>query len=299
MRTFFFRRLSATLLVSLLALAAGPAPVAAQETQTLLIRDGNVYINGRMVDPDRLPRSLRTDGIEARYSFTGDFSPVFSIGRGLYRLSEGELVEVDPDAADGDRGGEDGVAVYFRGMDQAAPRARLAPANPAVPEVPSPELQLRMQALQAEAERFRRSARASAGVTEQLDHLMREFDAMIQQAPNAGAAYLADVREQNEQLYGQLMEEWKLDNRAIARAERIRGLDPGPRRDALREELRRDLDALFSLKQQNREREIEALRDEIARLEERLAARERLRAEIIEQRLRALIGEPREEDLRE
>lgn len=230
-------------------LAAFPASSIAQRTQTLLIRDGEVYINGQIVEAEDLPSSLETQGVEARFSFSGDVAPVFTLNGMMYQLLEGRLIEV------GDEAAEDGVAVYFRGGSQDQAAAMRSGASVPGPVVSSSPL-AQMQQLQTQR-------------------------------------YLSEVQAQNAELYDRLVREWQMENETYRLAESIQRLPRGAQRAAQIDLLRKRLDEIFALKQQNREREIEALEAQIEELQERLEMREQHREEIVEKRLQELIEGPR------
>lgn len=86
--------LVAAFLLSTLA----PAPAAAQQTRTLTIRDGTIYVDGRQLGPNQVPGDLNLNGMTAQYQFVGIQQPVielngrlFAIKNGLKKVSEEEL----------------------------------------------------------------------------------------------------------------------------------------------------------------------------------------------------------------
>ena len=105
--------------------------------------------------------------------------------------------------------------------------------------------------------------------------------------------YWDAVRESDESLYQQLVQEWKLESTIQALAARVRAANESSQREKLVAELRDLLSSAFELKQENRRREIDQLEAELNTLQERLKERESLRARIIERRLRELIGNGR------
>ncbi|WP_232798198.1 hypothetical protein [Salinibacter altiplanensis] len=94
------RRLVAGLVLGLL-LWGGLLPVAsAQQTRTLNIRGGTVYVDGQPLSEDRLPDSLNLQSVQADYRFVGIQRPVvelkgrlFVVQDGLRPISEEEVRE--------------------------------------------------------------------------------------------------------------------------------------------------------------------------------------------------------------
>ncbi len=307
---------SATTLALWLALVLA-LPAAAQPTQTLLIRDGDVYINGRRVAPDELPEGLDTWGVEARFSFTGDATPVFSIGRGLYKLVDGRLLPADDAAADGadlalgddPAGDAPGVSVFFRNP-AGAPAARRDPladmagtrAAATPDDVYAVRLQQRLGELQQQAQALQRQSAQAPDplLVQEFDRLIRQFEQMVESSPAAPELqqrrYLDEMQQHDQELYGRLMQEWQMERETHRLADSIRRLPDGPQREAQISQLRDLLDQIFELKQENRRAEIAALKARLAEAQERLEQREALRSTIIDRRLRQLIGAPEQKE---
>lgn len=65
-------------------------PVAsAQQTHTLNIRDGTVYVDGRPLSEDQLPDSLNLQGVRANYRFVGVQRPVVELKGRLFVVEDG------------------------------------------------------------------------------------------------------------------------------------------------------------------------------------------------------------------
>lgn len=74
---------------------AGVGGVAiAQQTRTLDIRDGTVYVDGRALADDQLPDGLALDGVTARYQFVGIQRPVVELKGQLVAVSDSGLTPV-------------------------------------------------------------------------------------------------------------------------------------------------------------------------------------------------------------
>lgn len=75
------------------------APMApAQQTRTLTIRDGTIYVDGQKLSTDQVPSDLDLNGVTAQYQFVGIQRPVielngrlFAIRNGLKKVSEEEV----------------------------------------------------------------------------------------------------------------------------------------------------------------------------------------------------------------
>jgi hypothetical protein len=102
-------------------------------------------------------------------------------------------------------------------------------------------------------------------------------------------SYLSDVERQNKELFERLVREREMEAETMRLAREISTLAAGSPREARIETLRGRLREIFDLKQENRRREIGQLERQLAGLQERLQERERLRDEIIEERIRQLL----------
>ena len=86
--TTFFRTGCGLLLGVMLWGAAAPV-AGAQQTRTLNIRDGTVYVDGRPLADDQLPDSLNLQGINAHYRFLDIQRPVIELNGRLFAVGEG------------------------------------------------------------------------------------------------------------------------------------------------------------------------------------------------------------------
>lgn len=62
---------------------------AAQETHTLDIRNGTVYVDGRALSSDQLPEGLNLEGVTAQYRFLGIQRPVIELNGRLFAVEDG------------------------------------------------------------------------------------------------------------------------------------------------------------------------------------------------------------------
>jgi len=97
MTTFLRTRLAPLLGVLLLWSVLAPT-ASAQQTRTLTIRDGTIYVDGQKLSSDQVPSDLDLNGVTAQYQFVGIQRPVielngrlFAIRNGLKKVSEDEV----------------------------------------------------------------------------------------------------------------------------------------------------------------------------------------------------------------
>ncbi|GIV62003.1 MAG: hypothetical protein KatS3mg044_0869 [Rhodothermaceae bacterium] len=250
----------------LLALVGRVVPARAQQTHTVVIQDGRVQIDGKVLERARLPEGLDLDGVQAHLTFSGPGRPLLEINGALYEVSPEGMVRV------GDAGGNGRVSVFFRSFEPVpgdsllivGPRGRQAVGDPLA------------------REQVLRRARIEA------DEARVEAD----EARVEMQRYLEDLRNQNTRLFERLVRERQMEMETRALAARIQQMPEGRERDALIEQLRTRLDEIFELKQQNRHQEIAQLEIQLETLRREMQERERLRERIVEQRLRELLGQP-------
>ena len=252
--------------------SAGPAHAQTQQ-HTLVIRDGQVWINDQQVPPEKLPRSLVTEGVDAYFSFLGTETPMIEFGGAIYVLEDGGLRELLP--------AERPEAQELDVLGMPLPvesRARLG----GLPE--------------------------AAMDAQRLDQLERSYQQqlLLMQVQAAQAAemarvlprlqvqnYFSEVQQQDQGLYRQLVTELQMEAQARDLALEIQRLPEGALREQRIEALRQRLDSMFELKQENRRLEIRQLEGELEALYKHLSDREALRQRIVEQRLLELINQPR------
>jgi hypothetical protein len=62
---------------------------SAQQTRTLNIRDGTVYVDGKSLSEDQIPDSLNLEGLNAHYRFVGIQRPVIELNGRLFAVEDG------------------------------------------------------------------------------------------------------------------------------------------------------------------------------------------------------------------
>ncbi|MFO8098224.1 MAG: hypothetical protein R6T83_01220 [Salinibacter sp.] len=88
----------AVLLVAVLWTGFGAA-ASAQQTRTLDIRDGTVYVDGEALDNEQLPADLEIDGLSASYQFQGIQRPVVELNGHLVAIADSGLVPITSEEA--------------------------------------------------------------------------------------------------------------------------------------------------------------------------------------------------------
>jgi hypothetical protein len=293
MRAIPFKALRWGMLALVLGLAA-VVPSAAQESHTVRIRDGAVFVDGRRVPQDELPASLRASELQLHLEFTGPAH--FHLDGVEYGIEDGRIVEVPP--------GEDRVVIFFSGNEGELVE---------VPEPPGTALRLRLdgppdgaigtyfQVLDEQAAQFERigeqiAAQRMENFAVMADRLREEAEQtaiMVRAFPRVEVqTYLQGIQNRDRSLYDQLMREQRLELASGELARRIFATEDPESRASLTENLHRQLDEIFELKQENRRDEIAELELQLQELREQLAAREANREAIIGRRLEALLANP-------
>lgn len=121
------------------------------------------------------------------------------------------------------------------------------------------------------------------------------FDVSISQVdrmtPVVEGTYLRDVAARDQALYTRMQREQRMEIEAFSLADQIRTTAEGARRDSLTGELRGLLSELLSLKQEILHEEIQFVAARLDALRARLEEREDRHDEIVDHRLRQLVGE--------
>ncbi len=295
-------------LICTLALFQSAAPPSAypQEVRSLVISGGQVMIDGRTVAHENLPSALDVSGREESYRFIGDGSPVIEINGVLYRLADNTLEVIgNVDAA------ESSIPAFFRpdvfGAQLSAPQSfdlidGIAPVQRGqiLPYEPYSRFNgLKFNALEQKAhqlyqpsEEMARRRIRNADMAQRLASHARQMQEAVLQLPQIEVQqYLGEVRRQDHELFDQIMLEAEMEAMTHELASRIRTLSPNEDRTALLTELRSKLETIFDLKQENRKREIVQLQGQLEELQKRLALRQEKKQQIIEDRMRELIGQ--------
>jgi hypothetical protein len=122
MTTFLRSRLAPLLGVLLLWSALAPL-AAAQQTRTLTIRDGTIYVDGQKLSASQVPSDLDLDGMTAQYQFVGIQRPVIELNGRLFAVRNG-LKKVSEDEVNGQ---ESSVILQEISARSSAARAKAGP----------------------------------------------------------------------------------------------------------------------------------------------------------------------------
>ena len=272
-RTPAFMTLAIGLLVSAMAVHAD-----AQTTWTVSIQEGVVSVNGEVVPADDVPASLNLSDVNVVLGFSGldqAAPPVVELNGMHYVLVPGGLREANEDEVKAYGVSGRGTAFYLARdayMD-AHVQAMQAPLR----EIEQLSRELAEQGPGEVADRMRKNAEEASRMAAVLPQLDTQL-------------YLADVRKENKELYGRMVDEWNREHEVRSLVNQIRALPDGDEREGLEAELRNRLGQMFDFKQENRRREIDQLEAELDELNGRVIERERRREEIIERRFQELLG---------
>jgi len=107
----------------------------------------------------------------------------------------------------------------------------------------------------------------------------------------AEEAYLETLSERDRTLYERLMNERHMEDDVIRLAHALRQTSDPEAKAELRTELRRHLEQMFALKQENRLEEIRQVEEMLNLMREQLAARQEHRDELVDEHLRQLAGD--------
>jgi len=256
-------------LLGVVFLAAVPA-ASAQSTWTLQIADGVVSVNGRVVDADRLPRSLDPQQ-QLRMQWTGSDTTVVAFGDKYYLIERNGLREASPRE----------IEVY------GLPSVTIAGGEffMANPSMVNRQLVDQLSILVTELDQndrrmppaVRENAMRAAQTAAALPHLELQN-------------YWYGLRADDQELFDDYMRERQLESEAFKLARSIALLPSGSERLKIEDELRSVLDMGFELKQKNRQREIEQLESRLDELRQSLDERASKRSQIIERRFRELVN---------
>ena len=236
----------------------------AQNQTTLTIQEGRVLINGKQLDEDQVPRSLDLENLSVFLSFPSSVAPNFELGGRYYTIEDGELNEVRRRDFPNDE-----TTVIFRNTP------------PSLDESVSDREEYEREEYDSRVTRQSvayANAQGAASVSAQ-------HNAMMQQ-------YISEVSQRDRALYEQLIEEFELERETKEIALQARSLPPGDDQDEQIENLRQLLGRIFDLKQENRQREIEQLEEQLSILQKRLSEREAMKDKIIDHRIRQLTETP-------
>lgn len=277
--------LKSSLLVCLMLFSAS---IAGAQTHVIEIREGRVFVDGRVVDGSR---ALPVSGDDAQIDAQID---------ARFELPAHAAIMIDLD----------GIVLRFSpdGVQQLDGTLLSLPLEGQARDISQESAPAEAKFIAAQAEELRRRAREMERIGVQLQsarvpdfELFQMIEMLRQSAMEAERVaqalphfrvqgYLSDVREQNEELYERLVREQRLEAESVRLSAEIRHLSSGAQRDERIAHLRAQLEEIFQIKQDNRQREIEELEARLQSMQRRLEKRARHHDYIIERRLVQLIG---------
>ncbi len=297
-----FQWVAALLVVILL----GGASVSYAQTYTLTIRDGEVYVNGRLLPRDQIPASLDAESYDANLTFP---SSTFEFNGNYYKIENNKLIDLSPaDARDRTtvvfRSGapaenealrEDREAEMEAGSGQVYRREvySVDSSNPnMVMQQYVIELTHNARQLNEMSDEFPQRQEAR-DLIQQVQYQAEQAAQLAQELPYLEMQnYFSAARAEDELLYQRLVSELELERETRRIAEEVRRLPKGEERDFKINELRELLGSILALKQENRQLEIDQLEKQLAILKQRFAEREAKKDRMIERRIKELVGDP-------
>jgi len=90
------------LLLGVLLWSTGAPIAGAQQTRTLTIRDGAIYVDDQRLSNDQVPSDLDLEGITAQYQFVGIQRPVIELKGRLFAVNDG-LTPVSEEEVNGQK----------------------------------------------------------------------------------------------------------------------------------------------------------------------------------------------------
>ncbi len=284
--------------VAVLMFAGATASFA--QTYTLTIRDGEVYVNGKILQRDEIPASLDAETIEATLSFP---QPNFEFNGHYYKIEENKLLDVTPEGRADTR-----TQVIFRsnaavaeGDDGVAYNVQRARTNTGYaystrqgdPNVVMKQyvVDLRQNAAELNAMRETLPQSKAHDLIQQVQIQAEQTAQLAQDLPYLEMQrYFATVRAEDELLYQRLVTELELERETQRLAAEVRQMPSGDDRAFKVAELREMLGTILALKQENRRLEIEQLENQLAVLKQRFSEREAMKDRLIDRRLKELVG---------
>lgn len=275
------------------------------QSRTLVVEQGEIFLDGNKLEDPLLLEKLRANGFEQIrlvFDATGG-TPVLTLGDEQYALLENRLRRVPAPE----------VFPQFRyrvAATEGAPRQQVsfvtqAPAltlgrdegggavGPHVQHMQAMLHYLQAQAVAIERYGLQRGDEQGQAMTEvaaQMIYQVEEAQRVAEALPHAVVEeYYLDVRNADIELYERMMQESQLDRRTQELALKLRRVSDGEAAQRYREELETTLIRLFNLKQQNGRAEIARFQAELDAMRRRLDYRETRRDEIIQRRLDVLI----------
>lgn len=120
-----FSRLGRSLLLGVFLWTAFVPGATAQQTHTLTIRDGSIFVDGTELSTEQLPSDLDVEGVTAQYRFVGIQQPVIELNGRLFAVKNG----LQPVSEEEVNGNQSSVILQEIKTDRDAPSSRAAEGN--------------------------------------------------------------------------------------------------------------------------------------------------------------------------
>ncbi len=285
--------LSTVLLVAFFVTAGVSAQIDLQGDEN------GLRVNGKTIDSSDLPESLSNiiEGAHFALHTSGSFPMRVTINDVQYEVWEGRIVESDK------TGNVSFRLQIRRGPDSSFLGMKIS-SDPDQSSIERVAVRPFLQPADDTAEILLDSSGEALRVAERL--LMQQasltnsqIEAITHATSIAGqdalrplelSNYMADVLGASDELSELLRYEWRKEFEARQMAARIRDIAPGRERDIAIAELREKLETIFSLKQDNRVREINRIRLDLEKMQLQVRERNQAMERLIDARLDELLG---------
>ncbi|GAB5521392.1 MAG: hypothetical protein RhofKO_36430 [Rhodothermales bacterium] len=272
------------------------------QSRTLVVEQGQIFINGQKVNDPVLLKTLQANGFQqVRLAFDASGgTPVLTLGGEQYALLEDRLRKI-PAPQQASRFGYQVRGATDAPLQQVTFFAQAPAFSRDGSEVVAPhvqQMQAQLHNLQAQAVALERyglqrgdeQGKAMTQVAARMIYQVEEVQRVAETLPHAVVEeYFIDVRDTNIELYERMMQESDLDRYTQELALKLRRLPDGEESREYRKNLEETLAHIFDLKQRNRREEIARLQDELDAMRRRVEYRETKRAEIIQRRMEVLL----------
>jgi hypothetical protein len=265
--------------------------------------ENGLRVNGKTIDPSNLPEGLGGMLAEADFSlhWGGSFPMRVTINGEQYEVWEDRIVESDK---------VESGNTHIVGFEIVANPGLITIGSPRPDRPGRPDLgnreRLFVRLVEANVDELdslsqtlrvvKRSLRERPKLTpKQVDEIVNATSAasaMRRDALNMleVSNYLADVLGASDELSELLRYEWREEFEARQMAVEINNMSAGTERDAAIAELRKKLNTIFHLKQDNRTREIRRMRLDLEKMQLQVEERNRNMERLIDMRLDELLG---------
>lgn len=176
-------RTVSTLLLAALLWGAGLSSTWAQQTRTLTIRDGTIYVDGQQMSGDQIPARLNLKGVSARYRFVGVQRPVIELDGRLFAIENG----LTPVSEDEVKAGESSVVLQEIASQRSSSMSQ-AGEGQATQDVEGAQKQYLNDVQQANRELYEKLVRERS-----MEERARELARVIRLLPEGGDERAAKI----------------------------------------------------------------------------------------------------------